>query len=171
MAVEKVNVSFDPNNFSIFKTGSVFISHFGMIDIVDVASHLTGGDLLLRFVVESAATFVGDDEPTPASSGISPLMSNSSLPNCLRRFSANEVAISFCESRACNSWSETSERELSVRIHKMNLSNKISYPYQTDLLSSTIFACNPNSFQIDFVEMFPHSPIYKAYQHLVVCDQ
>lgn len=95
MAVEKLNVSFDPNNFSIFKTGSVLISHFGMIDIVDVASHLTGGDLVFGFVVESAATFVGDDEPMPASSVISPLMSSPSLPNCLRRFSANDVAISF----------------------------------------------------------------------------
>lgn len=100
MAVEKLNVSFDPNNFSIFKTGSVLISHFGMIDIVDVASHLTGGDLVFGFVVESAATFVGDVEPMPASSGISPLMSNPSLPNCLSRFSANDVAMSFCDSRA-----------------------------------------------------------------------
>lgn len=74
--------------------------------LVDVASHFIGGDLLF-LVVESAATFVGEFEPTPASSGNSSLMSKPSLPNCFSKFSANDVAISFCDNNACSSWSVT----------------------------------------------------------------
>lgn len=118
--VLKVNDSVLSKSFSIFNTGSaLMISHFGMLlppppppepffavfaSGPVVSSHLTG-----VFVVESAATFCGDVEPMPASSGNSSLMSTSPSvpPNCFSKFSANDVAISFCESKACNSWSVT----------------------------------------------------------------
>lgn len=114
MVVAKASDSLLPKSFSIFKTGSALISHIGMfltatdvgptlllfgLGMLDeVTSHLMG-----VWVVESAATFCGEDEPMPASSGSSSLMSRPSLPNCFNRFSANVVAMSFCDKSACSS--------------------------------------------------------------------
>lgn len=102
------------NSFSILTTGSFFMSH-GDLVLVDVASHLIVRCRLIELVVESAATFCGDDEATLrcASSITSSLIL---APNCFNRFSASDVVLSVCDNIVWRSFSERTKKNTIVSV-------------------------------------------------------
>lgn len=109
MSFENTGLYSYSNNFSIFITGSSLIScFFSSVEVtadVDVASHLTGGDFILRAITPLwLLLFIASELMLSWSFT---LESTSSVSNCFRRFSANVVVRSRCESNACNSWSLT----------------------------------------------------------------
>lgn len=93
------NALFGLDSFSILTIGSLLTSDFCSFlplpfALVDVASHFIVSVVTIGVVVESATMFFGDVAVSVFGSSLI------SSPNCLRRFSANDVATSSWDSRA-----------------------------------------------------------------------